>query len=166
MHLFSRIIDIFDRVFQYILIFFMVEITLVISMSVVSRYFMNSPVYWAEEVTRYSFVWATFIGAACAYRQKELVSMSVVLNALSRINRKRVSLVLEIIVAVFLVLAIFYGTSMAVVVKPQLAVSTRVSLAWLYSVVPISCSFMFLCCLENIYTLVRDMVPVNRRAVQ
>ncbi len=165
MHLFSRIIDIFDRVFQYILIFFMVEITLVISMSVVSRYFMNSPVYWAEEVTRYSFVWATFIGAACAYRQKELVSMSVVLNALSKINRKRVLLVLELIVAAFLVVAIFFGTSMAVVVKPQLAVSTRVSLAWLYSVVPISCGFMFLCCLENIYTLVRDMVPANRRAV-
>ena len=165
MHLFSRIIDIFDRVFQYILIFFMVEITLVISMSVVSRYFMNSPVYWAEEVTRYSFVWATFLGAACAYRQGELVSMTVVLNALSEMNQKRARLLLEIIIGIFLVMAIVFGIRMAGVVAPQLTVSTRISMAYLYGVVPVSCLFMLLCCIENIHGHVLDMMPKNRRMI-
>ncbi len=95
-HMLSYVIDRLDRLFQIILILFMVEITLVISIAVVSRYFMNSPVYWAEEVTRYSFVWATFLGAACAYRRNELVSMSVIVNALSPENKRRVLLVLEI----------------------------------------------------------------------
>ena len=146
----SYVIDRLDRLFQALLILFMVEITLVISIAVVSRYFMNSPVYWAEEVTRYSFVWATFLGAACAYRRNELVSMSVIVNALSPENRRRVLLVLEIVIGLFLALAMVFGIGMARVVSPQLAVSTQISMAWLYSVVPLSFFFMFLCAVEKI----------------
>jgi len=153
-----RVTEILDRLFRILLIFFMVEITAVISIAVFSRYFMNSPVYWAEEVTRYSFVWATFLGAACAFRRKELVSMTVIVNALSPGIRRVVFLVLEVIIAVFLVLAVVFGIRMAMVVSPQLAVSTRVSLAWLYAVVPLSTAFMLLCSLENIMALFQNRV--------
>ena len=151
----SRTIDILDRLFMIILILFMVEITAVISVAVFSRYFMNSPVYWAEEVTRYSFVWATFLGAACAYRRKELVAMTVINTALRPAARRWVNLGMEVIIALFLVLATVYGTRMAMVVSPQLAVSTQVSMAWLYAVVPLSCVFMLLCSFENLRDLMR-----------
>ena len=154
MHIFIKAADAVDRVFRYLLIFFMVEITFVISLAVISRYFLNSPIYWAEEVTRYAFVWATFLGAGCAYRQKELVAMSVVLNALSPMARNLVQLILEIIIGCFLVLAVIFGIKMTKVVAPQLAVSTRISLAWLYCVVPISCAFMLMTCIENIRDLI------------
>jgi TRAP-type C4-dicarboxylate transport system permease small subunit len=157
MHFFLKTIELVDRIFKYLLIFFMIEITLVIFISVISRYFLNSPIYWAEEVTRYSFVWATFLGAACAYRRKELVSMSVVINALSEKYRHWVQLVLELIILVFLVLSVVFGIKMTMVVSPQLAVSTRVSMAWLYTVVPISCGFMFLICIVNIYRLAKTL---------
>jgi TRAP-type C4-dicarboxylate transport system permease small subunit len=157
MHFFLKTIDLVDRIFKYLLIFFMIEITLVIFISVISRYFLNSPIYWAEEVTRYSFVWATFLGAACAYRRKELVAMSVVINALSEKYRHWVQLVLELIILVFLLLSVVFGIKMTMVVSPQLAVSTRVSMAWLYTVVPISCGFMFLICIENIYRLAKTL---------
>ncbi len=148
-----RVTDILDRLFRILLIFFMVEITAVISIAVFSRYFMNSPVYWAEEVTRYSFVWATFLGAACAYRRKELVSMTVIVNALPAASQRYIFLVLEGIITVFLVLAVVFGIRMAMVVSPQLAVSTRISMAWLYAVVPLSAVFMLLCSLENMRDL-------------
>ncbi len=155
MHFLSRPIDGVHGVFRYALIFFMVEITAVITIAVVSRYFLNAPVSWAEEVTRYSFVWATFLGAACAYRQRELVSMSVLINAIPAGARRKLMLLLEIVMAGFLAVATFYGVRMAQVVQPQLAVATRVSMAWLYAVVPISCGFMFLCSLDNIVNLVK-----------
>ena len=154
----SRFIDCLDRVFGLTLILFMVEITLVISIGVISRYFMNSPVYWAEEVTRYSFVWATFLGAACAFRRKELVAMSVLLDALSEKNQTRVKLVMELVIGVFLASALVFGIRMAMVVSPQLAVSTRVSMAWLYGVVPVSCFYMLLCSIENIHGLVSKII--------
>ncbi|MBU0971902.1 MAG: TRAP transporter small permease [Proteobacteria bacterium] len=165
MEFFTRAIDFIDRIFQFFLIFFMVEITLVISIAVVSRYFMNAPIYWAEEVIRYSFVWATFLGAACAFRQGELVAMSVVLNALSDRNQKLARLLLEIIIGFFLVVTLVFGIQMAQVVAPQLTVSTRVSMAWLYGVVPVSCTFMLLCCIDNICGHVRSIMPVNKRRV-
>lgn len=152
----SRIISLLDRLFCLALILFMAEITVVIAIAVFSRYFMNAPVYWAEEVTRYSFVWATFLGAACAYRRRELVSMTVIVNALSPAVRKWVSLALEAVILAFLFLALVFGVRMALVVSPQLAVSTRISMAWLYSVVPVSAFFMLLCALDNIIRLSRN----------
>ncbi len=151
-----RVTEVLDRLFRILLIFFMVEITAVISIAVFSRYFMNSPVYWAEEVTRYSFVWATFLGAACAFRRKELVSMTVIVNALSPASQRFISLVLEGIITAFLALAVVFGIRMAMVVSPQLAVSTRISLAWLYAVVPLSAVFMLLCSVENMMDLFRS----------
>ena len=155
MKILTRFIDCLDRLFQWILIFLMVEITLVITAAVISRYFFNDPIYWAEEVTRYSFVWATFLGAACAYRRKELVSMSMFINSLPQNLRHWVLLIIESLITLFLVLAVAAGIKMAKVVAPQLAVSTRISLVWLYAVVPVSCSFMFFCALDNILGIIK-----------
>ena len=65
------------RVCKYMVILLTVEITLVISANIFGRYILDASIYWAEEVVRYSFVWATFIGATCAYKQRALISMSV-----------------------------------------------------------------------------------------
>jgi len=151
----SKIIHWVYFIFKYLLMFIMVEIALIISVSICCRYFLNSPIYWAEEVTRYSFVWATFIGAACAYKRRELVSMSVFINMLGPRRRRWLMLVLELIMAGFLCVAAVFGVKMTLVVRQQMAVATQISMAYLYIVVPLSCSFMFLCSLANIHAMWR-----------
>lgn len=151
--LLTKITDIFYLICKYLLMFFMIEIAFVISVSICFRYFLSSPIYWAEEVTRYSFVWATFIGAACAYKRRELVCMSVFTNMLPTEIRRRLMLILEAIIAGFLGLATYFGVTMTIVVAPQMAVATQISISYLYIVVPISCFFMFLCSISNIFAL-------------
>jgi TRAP-type C4-dicarboxylate transport system permease small subunit len=149
----TKITDAFYLLCKYLLIFLMVEIAIVISVSICFRYFFSSPIYWAEEVTRYSFVWATFIGAACAYKRRELVCMSMFANMLSPDIRRRLMLTLEIIMTGFLSVATVFGVKMAIVVSPQLAVATQISMSYLYIVVPISCFFMLLCSIANIFAM-------------
>jgi TRAP-type C4-dicarboxylate transport system permease small subunit len=32
------------------------------------RYFLNNPLIWGEEISRYTMIWGTMIGVALAYR--------------------------------------------------------------------------------------------------
>ena len=98
--------DLIFLICKYILIFLIVEIAVIIGANIFGRYFLNISIYWAEEVTRYSFVWATFLGAACAYKQRGLVSMSVVVHKMPPRLRRRVGLLLDTAMGVFLLIAL------------------------------------------------------------
>ncbi len=42
--------------------------------NVVARYFFNSPIEWAEEFSRYAFIWIVFLGAAvCTKHGRHIV---------------------------------------------------------------------------------------------
>ena len=156
MAILSTVIEKINTAFRYTLILLMIEITVVITVAVLSRYFLNKPLYWAEEVTRYSFVWATFLGAACAYKRRELVAMSVFFNMLPSSGKRWLLLFLEVIMFCFLLVAAFFGVKMVQVVAPQLSVATRVSMSYLYVVIPLSCGFMLLCAIQNIISLIQE----------
>jgi TRAP-type C4-dicarboxylate transport system permease small subunit len=46
------------------------------------RYAFNSPLIWAEEISRYTMVWGTMIGVALAYRAMQHISITIVVDTL------------------------------------------------------------------------------------
>jgi TRAP-type C4-dicarboxylate transport system permease small subunit len=46
------------------------------------RYLFNSPLIWAEEISRYAMVWGTMIGVALAYRAMQHISITIVVDSL------------------------------------------------------------------------------------
>ena len=48
------------------------------------RYLLNSPLIWAEEVSRYTMVWGTLIGVALAYRAMQHITINIVVEVLPR----------------------------------------------------------------------------------
>lgn len=52
---------------------FMVVMSLTTFSNVAARYFFNSPIQWAEELARYSFIWVVFLGAVvCTKRNRHI----------------------------------------------------------------------------------------------
>lgn len=45
-------------------------IVILIFTQVLFRYLLNNSLNWTEELAKYLFVWMTFIGAACAFKDK------------------------------------------------------------------------------------------------
>lgn len=45
--------------------------------NVIMRYFFHSPLMWAEELTRYIFIWVTFIGGSLCIRNNVHVKMNL-----------------------------------------------------------------------------------------
>ena len=53
-------------------------ITILVLIQVFSRYVLNSPVAFTEELVRYSLIWTGFIGAAYAFSTREHMSLTLV----------------------------------------------------------------------------------------
>lgn len=72
--------------------------------NVVLRYFFNSGITWSEEMSRYLFVWLTFLGAIGAYQNKEHLGVDMVVKRLPRGAKKIVLLISDLLIMFVLVL--------------------------------------------------------------
>lgn len=74
-------LKIVNKSFLSIETFFMALITIalvgVISIEVLCRYFLFIPIAWAEELTRYLFIWLTYIGSAYALYDGSQIEIDV-----------------------------------------------------------------------------------------
>jgi TRAP-type C4-dicarboxylate transport system permease small subunit len=137
-----------------------VEISLVISANIIGRYVFDASIYWAEEVVRYSFVWATFVGATCAYKQRALISMSVLTHRFSPQMQWKIGLVLDGLIGLFLLISFAFGSKLTVAVLHQRSASLEISMAIVYVCIPLSCLFMLLFNLEQIATVLKHRRPL------
>ncbi|WP_233720466.1 TRAP transporter small permease [Jiella avicenniae] len=75
-------------------------------LQVVARYGFDSALPWPEELAKFAFVWATFLGAAAGAGQKAHIVVDLVVGALPvRVRLMLAALVNATLVALLLVLA-------------------------------------------------------------
>ena len=76
-----------------------------VNANVIMRYFLNSPIHWAEEVVTSLFVWTVFIGSAYAYRKHSHLGVDIVINMLPEKEKgivKAIMSVVELLVLIML----------------------------------------------------------------
>ena len=81
--------------------------TLLVLYQVFTRYVLNSPAAFTEELVRYFLIWTGFIGAAYAFITREHMCLVLVRDSLSPAGR---SILMTVIVVLILLFAIFVIT--------------------------------------------------------
>ena len=51
------------------------------------RYALNAPLTWTEELARYLYVWACYLGAAVALRRRSHIAITLVADDCDRASR-------------------------------------------------------------------------------
>lgn len=106
-------------------------------LNVVARYFFNSPVPWADEFSRYAFIWLVFVGAVVCTKQGRHISIDLVVTALPTRVRPIIQILADIATAALMLIIIYYGwilTSSATQPTSTLKVPQYV----VYMIVPLS----------------------------
>jgi TRAP-type C4-dicarboxylate transport system permease small subunit len=106
-------------------------------LNVVARYFLNSPVPWADEFSRYAFIWLVFVGAVVCTKRGRHISIDLVVTALPSRIRPFVQILADVATAVLMLIIIYYGwilTSSATQPTSTLKVPQYV----VYMIVPLS----------------------------
>lgn len=133
----NRYIHYFNRALGWLLAILLLVMTVLIFWQVFARFVIGKPLYFSEEIARFSMLWLTFLGAGYAYRKSLLISVDIVLEyAGERLSRFMRVLVVLVSLA-FAVILVKYGLDVVDRVSYQTAPSTRVSMMWPYLSVPI-----------------------------
>ena len=74
---------------------------------VVSRYILNNPIAWSNEVATISFTWTVFLGAAAAWKNNKHIHLDLIYNFFPNKIKIISDLVKNIILAVFFLFVLY-----------------------------------------------------------
>ena len=74
---------------------------------VVSRYILNNPVAWSNEIATISFTWTVFLGAAAAWKHNKHIHLDLVYNYFPNKLKKISDLIKNIVLAVFFLFVLY-----------------------------------------------------------
>ena len=102
-------------------------ITSIISYSVILRYIFNDSPSWAEEITRFFFIWSAFLSIGLCIRRQSSLRIDILLTALSEKGR----CLLLVFVNIFIIAVMLYWLKGAVNVTKTLVDNGQTSPALL-----------------------------------
>lgn len=126
---------------------------------VVMRYFFNAPTIWAEELSRFAQIWATWLAAAWLLRSRRLIAVGLVYRRLPLAGRRLASFFALAWIALFCALASWYGV---LIVAESVALGRRTATMldmplWVTEIaVPVGTTLLLAQCLCEILRLARD----------
>src|SRR5690625_5169486 len=88
--------------------------TVVVTFQILSRYILNSPLGWSEEVTRYLFIHLTFLAASVGVRKHIHIGVDTLTERLSGVPKMLLEHTVNLLVIIFLLILIYYGTVLSI----------------------------------------------------
>ena len=126
--------------------------TLLVLYQVFTRYVLNSPAAFTEEIVRYLLIWTGFIGAAYAFSTRQHMALVLVRDRLSPNRKKVLMTAIDVLILVFaLFVIIIGGTKLALSAVKEYSALLGISRGLVYSMAPISGVFIILAQIINIY---------------
>ena len=126
--------------------------TILVLIQVFSRYVLNSPVAFTEELVRYSLIWTGFIGAAYGFSTRQHMALLIVHNKLAPERRKYLMCFIDALVFVFaLAVLTVGGAKLAFSARKEFSSLLGISRSLVYSMAPVSGVFIMAAQIINIW---------------
>jgi TRAP-type C4-dicarboxylate transport system permease small subunit len=120
----------------------MAAMAAIIGAEVFCRYVLNSSIYFSEELSRFCFVWAGFLGASLAVRQGGHIGVSLLVERLAPVARVVALRLAGALVLVLLTVIVAAGVSVLPDQWEQQTATLGFSVFWSYLAVPVGAALM------------------------
>jgi len=130
-----------DAIIQPVVFAGMAALIGVITLQIVSRV-LFSAVGWTEEVARFLLVWITFLAGTLAFQRGRHIAVTFVVDALPGRLRQIARIAALLIVLAFMITLIVIGYRYMQVQSFQKSASLRLSMTYVYAVMPICAAIM------------------------
>ncbi|WKN32335.1 TRAP transporter small permease [Porifericola rhodea] len=133
--------NIIDRIVRALLIILMSVIVLDVSLQVISRYLLQSPLGFTDELAGFLLIWLGLLGSAYATGEKQHLAIDLISGSLSVQSKKYLDLLINFLVIAFGLGVLGVGGVWLVYTSfifGQVSASLEISLGYVYLVVPIS----------------------------
>ena len=140
-----------ESLVENIMAIFLSLMGLLVFLNVVLRYVFNSGITWAEEFSRFLFVWVVFLGAIGALKDNNHLGFSSLVQAMPPTIKKIFFIVSQTLMVICLWVLFDGSLNMTLQTTNSLAPATRIPLAFMYGVGILTSIGMFLIVCCNLY---------------
>lgn len=108
---------------------------------VFTRFILADPSSFTDELARFLMIWLGVLGAAYASGKNLHVAIDVIPMRSSSLRRKRMNIIVDIVIILFVFAAFIIGGSRLIyisIVLGQLSPSLQIPMAFVYGVIPLS----------------------------
>ena len=132
----------FFKLLEFLVVACMVAMVIMVFGNVVLRYGFNSGISISDEMSRYCFIWLTYIGAMVAMRDKGHLGVDTLVRRLSLRGKQVCFFISEVLMLLCNVL-FFWGTwQMHDLQVTSISVVVGISMIWIYGIGYVTASVM------------------------
>ncbi|KAE9529830.1 TRAP transporter small permease [Testudinibacter aquarius] len=151
----AKFISTIDKALSALCVTLSVFLVICVVWQVFSRYVLNQPSTYTDEIARFLFIWVGLIGAAYALGQKKHLAIDLLLTKLESSPKKQnfLNLLINIISLFFIILIMCYGGGKLVLdtmSAGQISPVLGIQMGWVYFAIPLSGAFMLIYLLRDI----------------
>ncbi len=128
---------------KWILILAMLIIVVLVLMQIFWRYVLNNSLIYPETITKWAMVWAGYIGASIALRDKEHVAISLFVGMFAAKKRFMFKMAAQLIVLLFLMMFFYLGVKQALT-NPAFSWEINIKLMWPMLGIPLAALMMII----------------------
>jgi TRAP-type C4-dicarboxylate transport system permease small subunit len=147
---FSKVSHSCNRVAEWSCILLLVAMTVVTFAQVFFRFVVVHSLPWSEEFSRYSLVWASFLGASIALKRGLHIGVEAFVTRLSQEKRRLIYLITLVIITFFLIVVIVKGVQMASFNMRQSSPAMRIPMGFPYLAIPVGSLIMVIHLLDEL----------------
>ena len=159
----TKLADLLDRA-MYILVFFSFGLllcaVLIICIAVFSRYVINKPFVWVEQISGYILVYIVFLNAAWVLKKNRHIKLDILLNSLNPKTQTLFNIVTSFLGAIVCLVITWYGVDVTWDYFQRGVPSVevlRVPLFTIWWVIPVGGFLLFIQFLRRAYSLLASL---------
>lgn len=137
--------DRIDFVLKWVLVFIMATMTINVLWQVFTRFIMQDPSSYTEELARYMLIWLGILGAAYVAGQKMHLAIDLLSTKLNTINKSYLEIIIQAFIFLFSLFVMVIGGVRLVnitLTSNQISAALQIPLGYVYTVLPISGALM------------------------
>ncbi len=154
----KKIKKMIDKIIEVILVGLLGIMVINVSWQVFSRFVLNDPSSWTEELTRYLLIWLGMLGAGYVTGQK----MHLAIDYFAKKGSKQIQFYIELVVnfsiLIFAIAVLVIGGVNLVgltLYLEQISASLQIQLGYVYVALPLSGVLIVFYSLENIFETIK-----------
>ena len=101
--------------------------------NVIMRYFFNSSLTWAEEISRFLFIWLIFMGSIVAFKDNEHLGVDTLVNKLSPKGKKILYVINCVVILITMTLTLDGSWRLTILNVDQSSPAIGLPYAYVYS---------------------------------
>lgn len=137
----QKISALLEQALAYLLALLMATMVLDVTWQVFTRFIMNDPSSYTEEIARFLLIWIGLMGAAYAYRKHSHLSLDILIHKLSGAGQLTLVRLIQLITMAFAGSVMVYGgiKLMSLTMElQQTTAATNLPMGYIYSCIPLS----------------------------